>query len=125
MDKIKYFFAILAAFVMGGLFLAGPDEISEEIPYHVELGIGAIAFGCMMIAALYNDRARTLLLALIFGPISVVLIMMAASDDFDAGQRILFGVLGAGAFLGAVFCLIGMFAGVNQAAEETDDRASD
>ena len=110
MDKFKYLFAILAAFVMGGLFLAGPDEISAEIPYTTELGIGAIAFGCLMIAALYSDRARYLLLVIIFAPFSIVLIMMAASGEFDSGQRILFGLLGAGALLGVVFCLIETFA---------------
>jgi len=125
MDKIKYLFAILAAFVMGGLFLAGPDEISTEIPYNTELGIGAIAFGCLMIAALYSDRARYLLLVIIFVPFAVVLIIMAASDNFDSGQRILFGLLGAGVSLGAVFCLIGVFAGDDQAMEETDDRTSE
>lgn len=125
MDKIKYFFAILAAFVMGGLFLAGPDEIAEEIPYDVELGIAAIAFGCLMIAALFSARARYLLLVIIFIPFSVVLIWMAASGGFDAGQRILFGVLGAGTSLGAVFCLIGTFTGQDEPAGETDDRAAD
>jgi len=125
MDKIKYFFAILAAFVMGGLFIAGPDELSEEIPYHMELGAGAIAFGCLMIAALYSDRARNLLLAIIFGPISVVLIMMAASGDFDVGQRILFGVLGAGTSLFFVYSVITTFTGDDLSGEETDDRAAD
>jgi len=125
MDKIKYFFAILAAFVMGGLLIAGPDKLSEEIPYHMELGAGAIAFGFLMIAALYSDRARNLLLAIIFGPISVVLIMMAVSGDFDVGQRILFGVLGAGTSLFFVYSVITTFTGDDLSGEETDDRAAD
>jgi len=122
MDKIKYFFAILAAFVMGGLFIAGPDEIAEEIPYSVELGAGAIAFGFLMIAALHSVRAKNLLLALIFGPISVVLIMMAASGDFEVGQRVLFGVLGAGTSLFFVYCVFTTFTGDDLTA---DDRAAD
>lgn len=125
MDKIKYVFGILAAFVMGGLFLAGPDEISEEIPYNVELGFGAIAFGCLMIAALFSDRARNLLLAVIFGPISVVLILMAASSDFEIGQRVLFGVLGAGTSLFFVYSVITTFTGDDVAGEDTDDRTAD
>lgn len=125
MDKIKYFFGILAAFVMGGLFLAGPDKLSEEIPYNVELGLAAIAFGCLMIAALYSDRARNLLLALIFGPISVVLILMAVSSDFEVGQRVLFGLLGAGTSLFFVYCVVTTFTGDDLAGEKTDDHAAD
>jgi hypothetical protein len=125
MDKIKYVFGILAAFVMGGLFLAGPDEISTEIPYNTELGFGAIAFGCLMIAALYSDRARNLMLALIFGAISAVLIMMAASGDFEVGERILFGVLGVGTSLFFLYCVVTTFTGDDLAAEETDDRTPD
>jgi len=89
------------------------------------LGAGAIAFGCLMIAALYSDRARNLLLAIIFGPISVVLIMMAVSGDFDVGQRILFGVLGAGTSLFFVYSVITTFTGDDLSGEETDDRAAD
>jgi peptidoglycan/LPS O-acetylase OafA/YrhL len=124
MDKIKYLFAIVAAFVMGGLLMAGPDEISEEIPYNIELGFGAIAFGCLMIAALYSARARNLVLALIFGAISIGLIMMAASGESETGQRILFGVLGAGTSLFFLYWLVTTFTGDDQAAEETDDRPS-
>ena len=125
MDKIKYVFGILAAFIMGGLFLAGPGEISEEIPYNVELGLGAIAFGCLMIAALFSDRAKDLLLAVIFGPISVVLILMAASSDFEIGQRVLFGVLGAGTALFFVYSVITTFTGDDVASEDIDDRTPD
>ncbi|NBC88873.1 MAG: hypothetical protein GVX90_05180 [Alphaproteobacteria bacterium] len=125
MDKIKYVFAILAAFVMGGLFLAGPDEISEEIPYSVELGAGAIAFGCLMIAALFSARAKNLLLALIFGTISVVLIFMAVSGDFPVWQGIAFGLLGAGTSLFFLYCVVTTFTGDDLAGEETDDRAAD
>ena len=125
MDKIKYVFGILAAFIMGGLFLAGPGEISEEIPYNVELGLGAIAFGCLMIAALFSDRAKDLLLAVIFGPISVVLILMAASSDFEIGQRVLFGVLGAGTSLFFVYSVIATFTGGDVASEDIDDRTPD
>jgi hypothetical protein len=124
MDKIKYFFAILAAFVVGGLLIAGPDKLSEEIPYNVELGAGAIAFGFVMIAALYSARAKNLLLALIFGLVSVVLIMMAVSGDFEVWQRILFGVLGAGTSLFSVYCVVTTFTGDDLASEDTDDRAA-
>ena len=125
MDKIKYLFAILAAFVMGGLFLAGPDEMSEEIPYSIELGAGAIAFGCMMIAALFSVRAKNFLLALIFGTISVVLILMAISADFEVGQRVLFGLLGAGTSLFFVYCVVITFTGDDLAGEKTDGGPAD
>jgi len=125
MDKIKYLFAILAAFVMGGLFLAGPDEIAEEIPYNVELGAGAIAFGCLMIAALFSVRTKNLLLALIFGAISVALIWMAVSGDFPVWQGILFGLFGAGTSLFSLYCVVATFRGDDLSGKQTDDRAAD
>ena len=126
MAKIKYLFAILAAFVMGGLFLAGPDEMSaEEIPYSIELGAGAIAFGCMMIAALFSVRAKNFLLALIFGTISVVLILMAISTDLEVGQRVLFGLLGAGTSLFFIYCVVITFTGDDLAGEKTDGGPAD
>jgi len=125
MDKIKYLFAILAAFVMGGLFLAGPNEIAEEIPYNVEWGAGAIAFGCLMIAALFSVRTKNLMLALIFGAISVALIWMAVSGDFPVWESILFGLFGAGTSLFSLYCVVATFRGDDLSGEETDDRAAD
>jgi hypothetical protein len=125
MDKIKYVFGILAAFLMGGLFIAGPDEISEEIPYNVELGLGAIAFGCLMIAALFSVRTKNLMLTLIFGTTSVILIWMAASGDFPVWQSILFGLFGAGTSLFSLICVVATFRGDDLSGAETDDRAAD
>lgn len=124
MDKIKYLFAILAAFTMGGLFLAGPAKLSDEIPYHVELGVISIAFGCLMIAALFSTRAKNLVLALIFGPISAILLLMSISGDFEIWQRILFGVLGAGNALFFLYCVVVTVTGDDLPGDESDDRAT-
>lgn len=125
MDKIKYLFAILAAFLGGGILIAGPDTIPEEIPYHVEIGIAFIAFGCLMIAALSSVRTKNLMLTLIFGTTSVILIWMAASGDFLVWQSILFGLFGAGTSLFSLYCVVATFRADDLSGEETDDRAAD
>lgn len=124
-DKIKYFFVILAAFIGGAVIIAGPSGIRNEIPYHVEIGLGFIAFGCLAIAALMSVRAKGLMITLCTGSIGAGVLYAATVDDVSIWQRIIFGVLGSGTVLFAVFSLIHTVRGEDPSGQDMDSRATD
>ena len=61
-DKIKLVFGSLGTIAAGVFVAYGPEDLRQEIPIHFELGVGFVAFGLLMFAALFSVRAKSLLL---------------------------------------------------------------
>ena len=94
----------------------GPQEMRDEVPIHFELGLAAIAFSLLMIAALFSVRAKALLISLITGLVAALTIFVALnSGDLALWQQVAFGVLGAGSALFSLYSLVSVFRGEDPA----------
>ncbi|MEQ9314549.1 MAG: hypothetical protein RLN72_01785 [Henriciella sp.] len=115
-DLIKFLLAVAGGAAGGLLLIFGPADMREEIPFHVEIGLGVLAFAALMIAALFSVRAKALLITIISGLVAAgVLFVVAFADDWPLWQRAVFGLLGAGSALFAIFSLISFFRGEDPA----------
>ena len=117
-DTIKFLFAVVGGVAGGLLLIFGPEDMREEIPFHVEIGLAVLAFAALMVAALFSTRAKALLITIISSLVAAgVLFVVAVADDWPLWQRLVFGVLGAGSALFAVFSLISFFQGDDPAGD--------
>ncbi len=114
-DKIKYGFGILAAFVGGGVIIHGPGTMPQEIPYHVQIGWGFIAFGVLMILALINVRVKALLLTMVTGLFSTGAVLTGLYADLPTVQAAVIGILGAFGWVYVLFCFVSIFTGKDPA----------
>ena len=115
-DKVKYGFMVIGTAAGGMLMMFGPQEMREQVPIHFELGVGFFVLSLLMIAALYSTRAKAFLVTLISGAVAAGVIFVAINaEDWPMWQRALFGLLGAGSALFAVFSLISVFRGEDPA----------
>ncbi|MEM8977365.1 MAG: hypothetical protein AAGD43_35395 [Pseudomonadota bacterium] len=114
-DKIKYGFGILGTFVGGAVIIYGPGTMPQEIPYHVEIGWGFIAFGGLMILALINVRAKALMLTLVTGFFSTGAVFAGLYADLPTVQAAVIGILGALGWVYVLFCFASIFTGKDPA----------
>lgn len=100
-DKVKIFFGILGIVLGGGIFIAGPGTMSEEIPYHQEIGIAFILVGVLLVLALYSPWLKAFLGTLFIGAFALAA-FFAASTSGDLTLKF-FGFAAAGVVFGLIF----------------------
>lgn len=113
LDKIKFAVGALGSIAAGLVIASGPGTLPEEIPYYVEIGMGFVGFGVLMLLALVSVRVKALLVAIVVGLVSAVALFAAFSGDLPIWQAALAGILGVVAGVYAIFCLIDTVKGID------------
>lgn len=110
-DWFKGLSVSLGTVALGIFVMFGPPDLREEIPRHVEFGLGIAAFGALFFAALFVTRAKSLLLSVVIGAFSAGAILAAFYGDLPLWQAALIGVTGFFSAIFAIACLVAVFTG--------------